>query len=60
MKIDITGSGFLVLLTIVFIVLKLIKYIDWTWWWVLSPVLIPLAIIVIVLIVLGIWALRKG
>ena len=29
--------GFLWLLTLVFIVLKLTHYIDWSWLWVLSP-----------------------
>lgn len=32
-----SGISFIGLLTIVFIVLKLINYIDWSWWWVLSP-----------------------
>jgi ABC-type polysaccharide/polyol phosphate export permease len=36
------GVGFFGLLTIVFIVLKLTGYIDWHWFWVLSPVLIPI------------------
>ena len=31
------GIGFTGLLTIVFIILKLIDKIDWSWWWVLSP-----------------------
>lgn len=31
------GIGFAGLLTIVFIVLKLLGKIDWSWWWVLSP-----------------------
>ena len=31
------GVGFFGLLTIVFITLKLLGYIDWTWLWVLSP-----------------------
>lgn len=34
-----SGIGFFGLLTIVFIVLKLTHYIDWSWWWVLSPML---------------------
>lgn len=33
-----------VLLTIVFIVLKLIGKISWSWWWVLSPLWIFAAI----------------
>ena len=32
------GVGFVGLLTIAFIVLKLTKVIDWSWWWVLSPI----------------------
>lgn len=33
------GIGFLGLLQIAFIVLKLMDFIDWSWWWVLSPFL---------------------
>lgn len=29
--------GFIEVLTLVFIVLKLMGYIAWSWWWVLSP-----------------------
>ncbi len=36
-----SGIGFFGLLTIVFIVLKLIGKIDWSWLWVLSPLWIP-------------------
>ena len=36
--------GLLDLLLVVFIVLKLCKVITWSWWWVLSPLWIPLAI----------------
>lgn len=32
------GIGFVGLLTILFIGLKLTHYIDWSWWWVWSPV----------------------
>ena len=31
------GGGFVSMLTIVFIALKLIGVIAWSWWWVLSP-----------------------
>lgn len=31
------GVGFLGLLTIVFITLKLCNVINWSWWWVTSP-----------------------
>ena len=39
------GIGFLGILTIVFITLKLIDYIDWSWWWVLSPIWIPITVV---------------
>ena len=34
-------------LLVVFVVLKLCKVINWSWWWVLSPLWIGLAITVI-------------
>lgn len=46
-----------VLLTIVFVVLKLLKIINWPWGWVLSPILIPVgisAVIVILVIMISI------
>lgn len=45
------GIGFLGLLTIVFIVLKLTNYIDWSWWWVLSPVWVPIILVVLILLI---------
>jgi hypothetical protein len=41
-----SGIGFLGLLTIVFITLKLLNIIAWSWWWVLAPIWIPFAIMV--------------
>jgi hypothetical protein len=38
------SMGFIEWLQLAFIILKLTKYIDWSWWWVLSPTLIGLAI----------------
>lgn len=49
-----TGIGFTGLLTIAFIVLKLMGHITWSWWWVLSPMWISflLALVLVVLVVL--------
>lgn len=44
------GIGFCGLLTIVFIILKLTHYIDWSWWWVVSPLWIPLAAVLSIII----------
>lgn len=57
------GIGFAGLLTILFIGLKLTHYIDWSWWWVLSPLWISAAlvaaILAIVLLVVGVAAVFK-
>jgi hypothetical protein len=49
-----SGIGFVGLLTIAFIVLKLIGRITWPWFWVISPIWIGalLGIVVMVLMVL--------
>ena len=46
-----SGIGFTGLLTIVFITLKLTHYIDWSWWWVLSPLWIGLAIALLIILI---------
>lgn len=48
------GVGFAGLLTIAFVVLKLCHVIDWSWWWVLSPIWISLSIAVLILV--GVFA----
>lgn len=48
------GIGFAGLLTIVFIVLKLTKVIAWSWWWVLSPIWISLALFIVACIMIAI------
>lgn len=40
------GIGFLGVLTIVFIVLKLTGYIAWSWWLVLSPLWLPITLVI--------------
>jgi hypothetical protein len=54
------GIGFVGLLQIVFIVLKLCKVIDWSWWWVLAPTWISFGLVaIIVLIVIIAKKVRK-
>lgn len=43
-----SGIGFCGMLTILFIGLKLTNYIDWSWWWVLAPLWLPIGLVVIV------------
>lgn len=53
-----TSIGILDVLQIVFIVLKLCKVINWSWWWVLCPLWIAI-LIAIVLIVVKVIVLKK-
>lgn len=57
-----SGIGFTGLLTVLFVGLKLTHHIDWSWWWVLSPVWISLGLVLLMgLIALPfvIWAKPK-
>lgn len=42
------GIGFLGLLFIVFLVLKLTNVIDWSWWWVTAPLWGGLVIAIVI------------
>jgi phosphoglycerol transferase MdoB-like AlkP superfamily enzyme len=46
------GVGFAGLLTIAFIVLKLTNVISWSWWWVLSPLWISAALVILIMIII--------
>jgi hypothetical protein len=53
------GVGFVGLLTLLFITLKLTHVIDWSWWWVLSPIWINIILgIILILIIVAIAILR--
>jgi hypothetical protein len=51
-NINYNGIGFCELLTIVFIVLKLIGYISWSWIWILSPLWISWLVTILLIIIL--------
>lgn len=50
------GTGLPTLLFIIFLVLKLTNNIDWSWWWVTSPLWITLILsfLIVVLILFGV------
>jgi len=54
-----SGIGFVGALTILFIALKLLGKINWSWWVVLSPLWIEIGLILIVLVVIAIIYLIK-
>jgi hypothetical protein len=49
-----SGTNLFGLLTIAFVILKLCKVINWSWWWVLSPLWISVLISLICFIVAAI------
>lgn len=58
------GIGFPTLLATVFITLKLCGVIDWSWFWVLAPIWIPIAILLaiaaICLVIIGVcWMIEN-
>lgn len=50
------GTGICTPLTILFVALKLLDKIDWSWWWVLAPLWIPWAIFIVCVLIVAIAA----
>ena len=48
------GPGVLSILLVAFIVLKLCGVITWSWLWVLSPLWIPIALVLVILLIVGV------
>ena len=46
-----TRLGLGSVLTVIFVVLKLVGVIAWSWWWVLSPILIDIGLTIIALVI---------
>ena len=56
------GMGFTGALTIVFIIMKLLGHISWSWWWVLAPIWIPVVFllgVVLPVCLLGLFIVWK-
>ena len=49
------GMGLDIILTIVFVVLKLCEVITWSWWWVFSPIWISWGIAILVVALVAIF-----
>ncbi len=49
------GIGFVGLLTILFIALKLTGYVTWSWLWVLSPIWITTLVVIIIILIVAIY-----
>lgn len=46
------GLGLASVLTIIFIVLKLVGVINWSWWWVLSPLWINAILVAVIFVII--------
>lgn len=55
-SITVGGTGFFNLLFLVFLVLKLTKVIDWSWWWITAPLWGPIAALISLVIFGGLLA----
>lgn len=53
------GIGFVGLLTVAFIVLKLCDVIDWSWVWVLSPLWISVILTILFMLAFFVFYWRK-
>ena len=49
-KISVQIGSLPTLLTVAFVVLKLCNVITWSWWWVTSPLWIPLGLLLLIFI----------
>jgi len=56
------GVGFLGLLALIFITLKLTGVIGWSWWWVISPLWIPasIAMLIFAVMLIGVVVVAIG
>lgn len=59
-----SGLSLSTVVLVVFVILKLVGVIAWSWWWVLAPLWIPIAlwliVILICLIIASVEALKHG
>ena len=54
------GIGLPTLLTVLFVGLKITGYIDWSWWWVVSPLWIGFVAVIAFFIIAIIFLLIVG
>ena len=52
-------SNFLGMLTILFIGLKLTGFISWSWFWVLSPIILPIIVVFIIFLIMLLISIKK-
>ena len=48
----------ILILTFIFVTLKLVGEISWSWWWVFSPIWIPITLVLFGLLIFVIYVTR--
>ena len=46
-----SGIGIGMILFLIFMVLKLTNHIDWSWWWITSPLWIPVSFLILFFVI---------
>lgn len=54
-----SGLGLGSVLTIIFVVLKLVGVINWSWWWVLAPTWISIILWLVVIVIFAIYEVHE-
>lgn len=55
-NVNYSGPGLLTILTAIFVVAKIWGKISWSWWWVFSPIWIPISVglfVIILMVIIG-------
>jgi hypothetical protein len=50
----------LMMFLLLFVALKLTHQIDWSWWWVLAPLWVPVALLAVVFAISFAWTWKLG
>jgi len=53
------GMGLGTILFLIFLVLKLTNYIDWSWWWVTAPLWITAILYIVIEIIMATYFSKK-
>jgi hypothetical protein len=55
-----SGIGIGTILFLIFMTLKLTGSIDWSWWWVTSPLWVPLAFGIVIIGIAGLALIKRN
>jgi hypothetical protein len=53
------GIGLGTVLFLVFLILKLVGVITWSWWWVTAPLWIPVIVVLVAFVIIGLTGVGR-